>query len=97
MEKVEIKGKTFWFTGKFESKQKKCDKTLTRNYLHDLVREKGGLISKSVTKGFNYLIIGGLGSNRYIEGSKGMKILKAEKQPNTTILSEKEFLKLIEY
>jgi hypothetical protein len=54
-------------------------------------------VSKSVTKNLDYLVVGGLGSSRYIAGSKGQKIIKAEKQPNTNILAEEEFLDLVEY
>lgn len=94
---MEIKGKTFCFTGKFETKQKGSDKTLTRNILHELIEKKDGIVSKSVTKNLDYLVVGGLGSSRYIAGSKGKKIIKAEKQLNTKILTEEEFLDLVEF
>ena len=61
------------------------------------ILEKGGIVKKSVIKSLDYLVVGGLGSNLYSEGSKGNKILRAEEQSNTTILTEDEFFEAINY
>ncbi len=94
---VEIKGKTFCFTGKFETKQKNSDDLLTRKEVSELVEKEGGIVKKSVVKTLDYLVVGGLGSNLYTEGTKGSKFQKAEQQSNTTILTEDEFFKAVNY
>ena len=94
---VEIKGKSFCFTGKFETKQKDSEELLTRSQVTELLEKEEGIVKNSVIKTLDYLVVGGLGSNLYSEGVKGKKILKAEQQPNTMILSEDEFFKAINY
>ena len=94
---VEMKGKSFCFTGKFETKKKGTDDLLTRKQVSELVIDKGGIVKKSVVRSLDYLVVGGLGSNLYSEGTKGKKILKAEEQENTRILTEKDFFETIDY
>jgi NAD-dependent DNA ligase len=94
---IEIKGKSFCFTGKFETQSKNSDDLLTRNQVSKLVEDKGGIVKKSVIKSLDYLVVGGLGSNLYSAGTKGQKIMKAEEQENTRILSEDEFFEAINY
>ncbi len=94
---VEIRGKTFCFTGKFETKKKNSDDLLTRKQVSELVENEGGIVKKSVVKTLDYLVIGGLGSSLYSEGSKGSKFQKAEQQSNTTILTEDDFFDAINY
>lgn len=94
---IEFKGKTFCFTGEFSTKQKDEEKPLTRKIVSEMVVAKGGIAKKSVTKKLDYLVIGGSGSDRYKEGTKGSKLTKAEQQPNTTVISEKEILEALGY
>ncbi len=78
---IEFEGKTFCLTGGFSTKQKDSDKPLTRKQVSDLVTQQGGIIKGSVTKGLDYLVVGGKGSILYSSGTKGDKIIKAEEQP----------------
>ena len=57
----------------------------TRNEMHKLIKEKGGIIKDSVVKTLNYLVVG---------EDAGSKIEKALSY-GITIISEKEFFDLI--
>ena len=60
--------------------------TLTRDQAKALIKENGAKIHSSVTKETNYIIVG---------KSPGSKLKKAEKL-NVKVITEKEFLKIIE-
>jgi NAD-dependent DNA ligase len=91
-DKMEIAGKIFCFTGKFEYIDPETKKNITRKKLESEIISKGGVIKSSVTSDLDYIIVGGLGSTAYSEGTKGKKIIKAENQVNTKIINEKEFI-----
>ncbi len=94
---IEFKEKSFCITGEFLTPQKDGEKPLTRNMVSKMVEAKGGITKKTVVKSLDYLVIGEGGSDRYKEGTKGKKYTKAEEQPNTTIISETELLKALDY
>ncbi len=75
-----LAGKSFCFTGEL-SKMKRAD-------AQALVKEKGGLVKSSVVKGLSYLV-----TNDPSSGSS--KNLKA-KELGVSVISEKEFLDLME-
>ena len=94
---IMLKEKSFCITGEFLTPQKDGEKPLTRNMVSKMIEAKGGIIKKTVIKSLDYLIIGEGGSDRYKEGTKGKKYIKAEEQQNTTIISETELLKALDY
>jgi len=94
---IEFKEKSFCITGELLTLQKGSEKLLTRNMVSKMIEEKGGIIKKGVIKSLDYLVIGEGGSDRYKEGTKGKKYTKAEEQQNTTIISETELLKVLDY
>ena len=69
--------KKFVFTGSL--------KTFSRNKASDLVKNKGGIVTSSISKNVDYLIVG---------ENPGSKLDKAKKL-NILILDEKEFMNLI--
>ena len=77
-EDMHLKGKKFVFTGGL--------KTLTRPKASDLVKEKGGIITSSVGKDLDYIVVG---------EKPGSKYGKAKKL-GVTMLSEEEFVELVE-
>lgn len=95
--KIEFKSKTFCITGALETYNAKTEKLLTRQQQTELIKAKGGVVKSSVTRGFDYLVVGGKGSKQYSSGSKGDKSLKAEQQENTSIITEKELLDELGY
>jgi NAD-dependent DNA ligase len=66
---VSIPNATFCLTGDFVF--------ATRSHCEATIERRGGLISKSVTKKVNYVVVGGLGSKEWKHGSFGTKIEKA--------------------
>lgn len=48
-----------------------------RSHCESLIEKLGGIVSSSVTKKLNYLVVGGLGSKEWKHGSFGTKIEKA--------------------
>lgn len=66
---IEVPGKVFCFTGKFNSG--------TRDWCQDQVRAKGGLSASTITKKLNYLVIGEIGSRDWLHSTFGTKIQKA--------------------
>lgn len=66
---VTIPDSTFCLTGDFVF--------ATRSHCESVICNRGGIISKSVTKKTNYLVVGGLGSPEWKNGSFGTKIEKA--------------------
>lgn len=72
-----LNGKIFIFTGELES--------FTREEAEQIVKEKGGRITSSVSKKTNYVVVG---------KNPGSKYEKAKKT-KVTILSEEEFKKMI--
>ena len=92
-----LKEKSFCITGEFLILQKGSEESLTRNIVSKMIEAKGGIIKKSVIKSLDYLVIGGAGSDRYTKDTKGKKYIKAEEQQNTTIISETELLKALDY
>ena len=77
-EDMHLKGRKFVFTGGL--------KTLTRPKASDLVKEKGGIITSSVGKDLDYIVVG---------EKPGSKYGKAKKL-GVTMLSEEEFVELVE-
>lgn len=75
-----LKNITFCFTGKLN--------TMKRSEAEAIVREKGGIATSSVVKGLNYLV-----TNTPNSGSAKNK--KAQ-EIGTSIITEEEFLKLLE-
>ena len=73
-----LKGKKFVFTGGL--------KALSRPKASDLIKEKGGIITSSVGKDLDYVVVG---------EKPGSKYGKAKKL-GVTILSEDEFIELVE-
>lgn len=73
-----LKGKKFVFTGGL--------KTLTRPKASDLIKEKGGIITSSVGKDLDYIVVG---------EKPGSKYGKAKKL-GVTLLNEEEFIELVE-
>ncbi len=59
----------------------------TRDRAKQLVEENGGKLLSSVSANLNYLVVG---------EDAGSKLTKAQKIPTITVLTEEEFLKLIE-
>ena len=94
---IEFKEKSFCITGEFLTLQKGSEKPLTRNMVSKMIEAKGGIIKKAVIKSLDYLVIGEGGSDRYKEGTKGKKYIKAEEQQNTTIISETELLRALDH
>ncbi len=78
-------GKKFLFTGTLEAMERKS--------AQDIVEKNGGRIASSVSKDLDYLVVGA-------KGKPGSKLEKAKKSANqggkTKIISEEEFLELIE-
>ena len=94
---VKIKGKSFCLTGALSTVNKETGKPLSKGVIGKIIEEQGGTFKKSVVKTLDYLVTGGEGSDYYINGNKGSKILKAEAQPNTRIITEKELLEALGY
>jgi len=73
-----LKGKKFVFTGGLQ--------TLTRPNASDIVKEKGGIVTSSVGKDLDFIVVG---------EKPGSKYGKAKKL-GVTILNEEEFKELVE-
>ena len=93
--KIPFQDKTFCFTGKFLTLDPETEKPFTRTALETIVLTRGGQIKKGIVRSLDYLVVGGAGSSRYAHGTKGKKLLQAEQQANTQILSETQFLETI--
>lgn len=89
---IVFENNSFCLTGKFQTNNKETNKEYTRKEISLLIEQKKGIIKKSVTKSLDYLVVGGLGSAMYSSGLKGNKIIKAENQENTRILTEKDLV-----
>jgi DNA ligase (NAD+) len=72
-----LKGKKFVFTGGLKS--------ITRPNASDLIKEKGGIITSSVSKDLDYIVVG---------EKPGSKYDKAKKL-GVTMLNEEEFIELV--
>ena len=69
VQSIEFMERRFCFTGEFmHGARPSCE---------GCVRDRGGLISKGITKELNYLVIGSLGSIEWKHGSFGTKVEKA--------------------
>lgn len=66
---VTAAGRTFCFTGKFNSG--------TRQWCESRTVEFGGVPAKGITKKLNYLVIGEIGSRDWLHSTHGLKIKKA--------------------
>jgi len=66
---VTIPRSTFCLTGEFVF--------ATRAHCESVTEKRGGIVSRSVTKKVNYVVVGGLGSSEWKHGSYGTKIAKA--------------------
>ena len=62
-------------------------KNHTRNEIHKLIEKNGGIIISSVSKNLDYLIAG---------ESAGSKLTKAQKIETIKIISEDQFLDMID-
>ena len=69
VERVEFPGALFCLTGDFVFGP--------RNICEASIERRGGVVSKSVTKKLQYLVVGGLGSAEWKHGSFGTKLEKA--------------------
>ena len=66
---VEFTGARFCLTGEFVfAPREKCEA---------VIEQRGGIVSRSVTKKLRYLVVGGLGSPEWKHGSFGTKIEQA--------------------
>lgn len=85
---IEFEDNIFCVTGRFALGP--------RNVVTELIENKGGIISKGLTKKVNYLIIGTIGSQDWIHSSYGRKIEKAisyrETDGKPHIISEDHFV-----
>jgi hypothetical protein len=85
---LEVKGKTFLFTGKLA--------TMSRDEAKQRVAAVGGKTAGSVSKDLDYLVVGDDSSPLYGAGTKGDKLLAAEKLiaggAKLQIISENAFL-----
>lgn len=75
---VSIPNSTFCLTGDFVF--------APRSHCESVICSRGGLISKSITKKTNYLVVGGLGSPEWKNGSFGTKIEKAMEYKSKGVL-----------
>jgi NAD-dependent DNA ligase len=66
---VEFEDASFCLTGNFVFGPKRVCKSF--------IEERGGVVTSSITKKLNYLVIGGLGSSEWKHGSFGTKVEKA--------------------
>lgn len=66
---IVIKGNSFCLTGQFAAG--------TRARLHDVIKDIGGIVDKSVTKKTDFLVIGYLGNENWKYSAHGTKIEKA--------------------
>lgn len=73
-----LKGQVFVFTGTL--------KNFTREKAKEIVENLGGIVSDSVSKKVNYLVVG---------KEPGSKLQKAKKIPTIKIISEDEFMEMI--
>ncbi|MCX7738502.1 MAG: NAD-dependent DNA ligase LigA [Hydrogenothermaceae bacterium] len=73
-----LKGQVFVFTGTM--------KNLTRERAKEMVENLGGIVSDSVSKKVNYLVVG---------KEPGSKLQKAKKIPTIKIISEDEFIEMV--
>ena len=76
-----LEGKSFCITGSLENFK-------PRSKAEELVIKLGGIVKKNVTKDLNYLV------TNSDEPTK--KYVTAQSQPNTEIISEEEFMKMVE-
>ncbi len=74
-----LAAKTFLFTGKLS--------LFTRDEAKEMVEQKGGVNSNSVSKKLDYLVVG---------ENAGSKLQKAEKLETVKVLTEQEFLDMIQ-
>lgn len=70
-------------------------KEITREEAESIIKLRGGSVKSSVTKTVQYVIVGSLGSERWIRGSYGQKIEKA-KALGIPIISEENFLEVMQ-
>jgi hypothetical protein len=88
---LRIKDSQFCLTGEFVSgPRNRCEQTLSKF---------GGILSKSITKKLDYLIVGTMGSRDWITAGHGRKIEKAlhykQQGHQITIMSEESLLKFV--
>lgn len=91
---IEFKDKIFCLTGKFGSA------IGNRKAIEDIIVDKGGSCSKSVTHNLDYLVIGEFGNDDWIHSTSGRKIEKAIKYRDgiyskLKIISEKQLLNFL--
>lgn len=81
---IDFKNKSFCLSGNFNYG--------TKEKVKQYIISNGGLIDKSLKKATNYLVVGGIGSNKYSNGKYGTKIKKAL-ELNITIIKEEQLFK----
>jgi len=73
---------------------------MSRKDFENLLSEKGAIVKTTIIKKLDYLIVGSLGSDKWIQGNYGTKVKKAmeynEKGGDITIVKENDFLTLFE-
>lgn len=88
----DLTGKKICLTGDFS-----C---MSRKDFENLLSEKGAIVKTTIIKKLDYLIVGSLGSDKWIQGNYGTKVKKAmeynEKGGDITIVKENDFLTLFE-
>ena len=67
---------------------------ITREEAENLLKLRGGTVKSSVTRAVRYVIVGALGSERWVRGSYGQKIEKA-RALGIPIIPEENFLELV--
>jgi len=89
VQKGPLAGKSFLFTGKLAA--------MERGEAEKLVEKHGGEIAGGVSKDLSYLVIGSEGYKNREKGSKWIKAEKlVEKGERLKLISEEEFLKMVE-
>ncbi len=88
-EKIEFEGRKFVVTGVFAS--------ISRKYLEDTIRRNGGIIQTTANTKTDYIIIGSIASNLWVQGNFGRKIESALKHPNVVFIAEATLQKYPEF
>jgi len=84
-----LSGKSFCFTGMINKINEETGKHLTREEMWDIVKERGGLVEKSLKKGTDFLV-------QSDSNSVSGKTQKAKKL-GVIIVSEEDFFKMINF
>ncbi|MCH2129982.1 MAG: NAD-dependent DNA ligase LigA [Pirellulaceae bacterium] len=83
-----LAGKSFCFTGAVQSVNESTGKRWTRKQLQEMVRGGGGKVASDVAKDLDYLVMA--------DPSSTSSKAKKARQHGTTLLSEEEFLQMLQ-